>query len=250
MTRFGVCSGLLLLSGIMTLVGCASDDASASRHQPLSTVEPEAAGEHCSAGGLAVHVGVDADGNGDLEGAEITRTSYVCNGTTSTLKPVIEPIPTGDARCPFGGHVLRIERDGMTTDEVVACNGADGSQGPEGAQGPAGPQGADGAPGADAPEPVLGQFVPSQIVKGAVLTCTGTSATSFSVTCTGLKLNGLDIRFGVAEAKVVCDAVTGLGYSSARSPANVASPHLAWNAGGWSLSTGSVSPMESLTCNR
>ncbi|HUU00529.1 MAG TPA: hypothetical protein VM425_03715 [Myxococcota bacterium] len=35
---------------------------------------------NCPVGGIAVHTGIDGDGNGLLEGDEITGTSYLCNG--------------------------------------------------------------------------------------------------------------------------------------------------------------------------
>ncbi|RME20226.1 MAG: hypothetical protein D6806_16820 [Deltaproteobacteria bacterium] len=44
-------------------------------NEALDTGDP-----NCPNGGYAVHVGIDADGSGTLEGEEITDTLYVCNG--------------------------------------------------------------------------------------------------------------------------------------------------------------------------
>jgi DNA-binding beta-propeller fold protein YncE len=46
----------------------------------LVRLDAEPAGANCVAGGVAVHAGLDADGSGALEDAEITSTAYVCNG--------------------------------------------------------------------------------------------------------------------------------------------------------------------------
>lgn len=44
----------------------------------------EPAGANCAAGGKAIHIGVDGDGNGTLDPAEVTSTGYVCNGGDGT----------------------------------------------------------------------------------------------------------------------------------------------------------------------
>lgn len=42
-------------------------------------VDSEPAGEHCSAGGVAIHTGFDDDRDGYLDDAEIDSTQYACN---------------------------------------------------------------------------------------------------------------------------------------------------------------------------
>ncbi len=86
-------------------------------------------------------------------------------------------------------------------------------QGPLGLQGPAGPTGPKGDAGAQGLSglPVVDMFTPTQVVEGAVLTCSTSTATS----CSGLKLNGLDVRLGASEANRICNRVTGAGYVTA-----------------------------------
>ena len=54
---------------------CNGSDSTA-----LVSTQSEAAGANCKAGGTRVDVGLDSDGDGSLAAAEITSTSYVCNG--------------------------------------------------------------------------------------------------------------------------------------------------------------------------
>ena len=66
----------------------------------LLTVTMEAPGAHCSAGGLRIDIGLDGEElNGALDPAEVTKTSYVCNGTTggggSTGSPDAGASPDG-----------------------------------------------------------------------------------------------------------------------------------------------------------
>jgi hypothetical protein len=70
---------------------------------------------HCPAGGIRVQVGVDADGNGALEGSELESTNYVCNGTsagggagsggtdagTGTPPEAGPPLTIADLNCPI-----------------------------------------------------------------------------------------------------------------------------------------------------
>src|SRR5512133_1918825 len=58
------------------------------------------------------------------------------------------------------------------------------SWGQTGTQGPQGPPGLSGLPPVDS-------FTPTQIVRGAILTCTSTSTTATATQCDGPKLNGL-----------------------------------------------------------
>jgi transcription elongation factor Elf1 len=101
-----------------------------------TTVEP--AGEHCPAGGLRLDYGVDTDGNGTLDSAEISGTSYLCNGSDaaqSLIKTTDEPAGTN---CPNGGQRIDygVDDDGdgaLATSEIdgtkYVCNGATGDNG-------------------------------------------------------------------------------------------------------------------------
>jgi hypothetical protein len=245
-------SGLLVLSSAMALVGCADDapDAAPSTANALTHIVPEAAGANCPAGGQAFQYGLDTNGNDRLDADEVKGTSYVCNGTSSTLTPKLERIPAGDPRCPHGGTALTLEGGATPANEIVSCNGAPGEQGQRGEQGAQGDAGAQGDPGPAATPPVFGQFFPSQIVTGAVLTCTGVSTATSTVTCTGMKLNGLDVYLGPNEANAICNGTTGKGYDTASGLGVVAGPWLKWTAGKWALGTGNTSPMQNLTCKR
>ncbi|WP_375323848.1 collagen-like protein [Flagellimonas sp. GZD32] len=48
----------------------------------VTTAEP--AGVNCTAGGIKVETGIDDNGNGTLDLAEVDSTEYVCNGDPST----------------------------------------------------------------------------------------------------------------------------------------------------------------------
>jgi len=100
----------------------------------------------------------------------------------------------------------------------IGATGATGAVGPigatgaTGAAGPIGATGATGATGPAAPESVpLGQFLSSQIVRGAILTCTSHSVhiSPDWATCDGPQLNGIAVRSGPAEWDAICAAVTG-----------------------------------------
>jgi hypothetical protein len=196
--------------------------------------------------------------------APLTSENALAESAASSGVPSLEQIPAGDPRCPNGGTLLKIT-GGSAPSESVVCNGAQGEQGEQGEQGvqgvqgiqgiqgdageqgEAGPQGDAGAP---APEPVLGQFLASQIVKGVVLTCATVTTQTSTVTCTGMKVNGLDARLAPAEANVICGAVTGKGYSTASGMGVVAAPFMLWNGSAWALGTGSTSPMNTIVCQR
>jgi hypothetical protein len=91
---------------VLILSACPAGDG---KNALLRTIT-EAAGTHCAQGGVAVQAGLDKNGNGTLDDAEVdaTQTSYVCNGATG-------------------------------------ANGTPGATGAPGAQGPAGAAGLDGA---------------------------------------------------------------------------------------------------------
>jgi len=249
MKHMGFASGLVLsalLSGLGTLVGCAGADG-ADGASALSRVVPEAAGRNCANGGQSFQIGADRNGSGVLESEEVTGTSYLCNG--SSAKPEMSPIAVGDVRCPHGGTSFK-----AGADELTACNGAPGAAGatgPTGPQGDAGDAGAEGPQGPGSTELTLGMFLASQVVKGAVVTCTGTSSTATTASCTGMKVNGIDARLAAVEANAVCTTVTGKGYYSASGTGSAATPYLVWTGTAWSINTaGNVAPMNNVTCTR
>jgi len=62
----------------------------------LVGVAPEPAGTNCSGGGISVKSGLDANGNGTLDAAEVTNTQYVCNGALDSPAQVLAKIETVD----------------------------------------------------------------------------------------------------------------------------------------------------------
>ncbi len=62
----------------------------------LVRLRPEPAGAQCAQGGSAVLAGLDANRNGVLEDAEVTSTSYVCNGAAGA--------PGGSGPAGSAGH--------------------------------------------------------------------------------------------------------------------------------------------------
>jgi hypothetical protein len=243
----------LLAATAVALVGCADADEApiGTAANALTHAAPELPGANCPAGGQALQFGVDANRNGQLDANEVQSTSFVCNGTSSSA-PVLRAIPVGDSHCPYGGTALAVSG----SDEVTVCNGTPGADGKTGArgeqgvQGEQGPQGDAGAQGPGTPDPMLGQFLPSQTVKGAVVTCASNSTAATTVTCTGLKVDGVPTRLAPNEANVICTVVTGKGYNTANGMGVTSGPYLLWNGSGWALSTASTSPMDNLTCNR
>jgi len=124
------------------------------------TIEPP--GANCASGGKKVNSGLDANGNGVLDSAEITSSSYICNGVTGAagtsgatgstgatginganglntlLVSIAEPVGTN---CTYGGTKatsgLDINGDGIlqsgeVTSTTYICNGATGDTGASG----------------------------------------------------------------------------------------------------------------------
>lgn len=104
-------------------------------------IDVEPSGANCAAGGLAIHVGQDLDGDQTLNDNEIQQTSYVCNGSDGVdgadANPVsrdlvlVVPEPSGE-RCAFGGAVIQqgtdVNQDGQlqsseVSSENLVCGG-------------------------------------------------------------------------------------------------------------------------------
>ncbi|HYV45316.1 MAG TPA: phage tail protein [Myxococcaceae bacterium] len=74
----------------------AAGAAGAAGQNALVAVAAEAAGANCSGGGISVRSGIDSNGNGTLDAAEVTNTSYVCNGSLDTPAQVLAKVETVD----------------------------------------------------------------------------------------------------------------------------------------------------------
>lgn len=65
----------------------------------LVRTSAEPGGVHCAAGGVRIDSGVDLNGNGALDPAEVTSTAYVCNGAGAVPGGVLDTaITAGPAR--------------------------------------------------------------------------------------------------------------------------------------------------------
>lgn len=139
----------------------------------LIDTQVEPAGVQCANGGIRVTSGIDANRNGLLEIAEISRTSYLCNGDDgvdgsdgqngAAALIASTQIPAG-IECAAGGYRVDSGIDGnenglLDSIEVSAsfyvCNGNDGADGQPGENGVDGSDGlvslvkvSDVAPGA------------------------------------------------------------------------------------------------------
>lgn len=144
--------------------GILSDDGVRTTHaichgthgrHALVSVQREADTAVCPTGGLRVSSGVDLNGNGELDEAEITSTESLCD---RGLLVATEEVPPGDA-CENGGRRvltgLDDNHDGVfdpteVREEILVCdgtNGRDGADGEDGADGQDGAKGVDGRDG-------------------------------------------------------------------------------------------------------
>lgn len=123
----------LRLSLVLGVAAGCSDEASTCLQEPLTKIEPIAAGVACELGGTLVHSGADADCDGRLDGLEIHHTTVVCTerpgGVGSLVR--VDPVPAGEG-CEAGGSAVRSgvddNLDGVLDDEEVdseafVCNG-------------------------------------------------------------------------------------------------------------------------------
>lgn len=149
---------LLLTIAAASLTGCLVGN---SRAQGPAMVETGsvAAGEQCPYGGLRIESGNDADGNGSLDGEEVSSISYACNARVdgyTTLVDTSTTIPQGS--CPEGGLLISTGKDtnengqldaSEVEDKEVICDGDRGAAGRDGTDGTDGLDGTDGADGED-----------------------------------------------------------------------------------------------------
>ena len=140
--------------------------------------------------------------------------------------------------------------------------GAVGATGAAGPTGPAGPTGATGPAGQQLQLAPVDVFTPSQLIKGAVLTCASTSSDAATVTCNGLQVNGrqmfttfrpqeTDPQLRFPEPAAVCRVVTGNGAAGAEGFSPDAPPYFILDGTNWVLvSTGGLAAIDNLTCSK
>jgi hypothetical protein len=110
----------------------------------LTKLTTEVPGTNCANGGSKVEAGPDSNGNGVLDAAEVSTTSYVCNGASgqigsnglSTLTKLTAE--AAGANCPTGGSRVDAGLDSNVngvldaaevTTTTYVCGGATGSNG-------------------------------------------------------------------------------------------------------------------------
>lgn len=163
----------------------------------LTATATEAAGSHCAAGGTRITAGLDTNGNGTLDTAEVSSTAYVCHGATGA---------TG----------------------ASGANGATGATGATGAPGGTGATGAAGANGytnlvALATE-ALGSanctYGGTRITSGLDTDRNGTLAAG-EVTATSYVCNGASVGWTNVTSATSVQMVSHTGYIASNTTSNV-----------------------------
>lgn len=83
---------IFVIAVIMTLSACTGSrgpkgdpgDQGPTGATSIVRLDNEPAGTNCAAGGIAVKNGIDGNGNGALEDAEVTRTAFICSGASGS----------------------------------------------------------------------------------------------------------------------------------------------------------------------
>lgn len=120
-------SGLVLALGLLAGCGGGGGDAAPVTATPapapvaaLARVEPLAAGSACAQGGRAVALGLDSNGNGQLDDGEVTARTELCSGRAGAAGRAAltrtEAVPRGGACAEGGVRVLAgLDADGDGT---------------------------------------------------------------------------------------------------------------------------------------
>lgn len=193
--------------------GTAGDDGQTT----LLSITAEPAGAHCAAGGQRVDVGLDADRDGALDQAEVSKTVYLCDGAAG-VTPTPQPEDPG-AHCPAGGVKLEVPDQAPT----YLCNGTAGEGGATGGDGADG-QSVEISIVPDGSEECPHGGVRLQVGEGAArFVCNGgdgadgedgadgADAPAVSITDAGRNCahGGLAIQVGSGTIQYVCDGAGG-----------------------------------------
>lgn len=157
--------GVLLLLLLAACGGGGSGGAAApsgsAALQALASASATTSAD-CTAGAMAIRIGLDANGNGRLDDGEVSHTEVICTADAAAGWLVALQAEAPGANCGSGGQRVQGGRDAdgngvLGVAEVAhtayVCNGAagaagaPGATGPTGATGPAGPAGATGPAG-------------------------------------------------------------------------------------------------------
>jgi hypothetical protein len=160
-----------------------------------------------------------------------SRGATGARGPTGPKGPTGSAGPTG-ARGPTGSTGATGSRGPTGSAGPTGSRGPTGNTGATGARGPTGPQGLSGLP-------PVNRFTPTQIIDGAILTCTSASGDANSTTCSGPELNGMDIAFAIPAWREICDVVTGAFRSGSilNGAGAATAPYFIWNGSSWALSS-------------
>ena len=90
----------ILLCGVLLNVSCGKEEdsdaksgaADSASGKSLVAIAAETAGANCAKGGTAVKSGIDDNGNGTLDTAEVKSTQYVCNGLDGTDNRIVASV--------------------------------------------------------------------------------------------------------------------------------------------------------------
>ncbi len=119
----------------------APGGGTAGKNSVVTAVQMAAPIGSCPNGGITVEAGIDTNGNGVLDPAEVTSTQYVCNGAngsngyTALVAVVTEP---SGANCANGGKKVSVGPDAngnsvLDSTEITSgdyiCNGTNGANG-------------------------------------------------------------------------------------------------------------------------
>lgn len=99
---------------LLALAACQSD-VSLGGPNTLVRVDHEAGGPDCPAGGVAIHTGLDRDGDTFLDDDEIASTQFVCNGSTA--------VQCAGGRILTGTITVREPRDWSQLDGAACIDG-------------------------------------------------------------------------------------------------------------------------------
>ena len=145
-------AGLLLLF-VAAVSGCGSGGGAtggsnvSGENSVVTAVRNSVSAAVCPTGGISVDAGIDDNGNGVLDAAEVDSTQYVCNGTNGTTGTnalvAVTTEPSG-ANCATGGKKVSVGPDtnangALDASEITSsdyiCNGTAGTNGTSGSNG-------------------------------------------------------------------------------------------------------------------
>lgn len=138
-------AGVSLLALLLAACGGGGSGpgAGSGTSHALADAIPASSGT-CAAGAMTIRIGLDANGNGQLEDGEVSYTQVVCTGSPDGDWRVTLVVEPAGAQCAAGGQRALFGRDangdGVVQPEeagsvAYVCNGRDGADGSPGTDG-------------------------------------------------------------------------------------------------------------------